>query len=49
MYGKVMKLTKKLIADCEIAVKVGDQIEVVETSPVSKKKTWRVVKITQAK
>lgn len=49
MYGKVMKLTKKLIAHCEIAVKAGDQIEVVETSPVSKKKIWRVVKIIQAK
>jgi ribosomal protein S17 len=47
IYGKVIKSTKKLIADCNVKVDIGDQVEVVEISPVSKRKTWKVINVAK--
>ncbi len=42
-YGKVIKLSKKYYAHCEQPVKVGDEVTICETRPLSKTKRWRVV------
>lgn len=47
IYGKVIKSTKKLIADCNVKVDIGDRVEVVEISPVSKRKTWKVINVAK--
>lgn len=44
-YGKVLKRRKKYYAHDEKAAsrKVGEQVEIMETRPLSKTKRWRVV------
>ena len=47
LYHRIMKLSKKVLAqddnnDCQI----GDEVRIVETRPLSKRKRWRVVEIT---
>jgi small subunit ribosomal protein S17 len=44
-YGKVVSLAKKYYADCkdEKLLQVGDEVEIIETRPLSKLKRWRVV------
>lgn len=49
LYGKIMKLKKKLHAVNEIGAKVGDKVKVVETRPVSKTIAFRVVQIIGTK
>lgn len=42
-YRKLISRTKKFLAhDGKGQVKVGDSVEIVETRPISKKKSWRV-------
>ena len=44
VYGKVVTRTKKFHAHDESdAVKVGEQVTIVETRPLSATKRWRVV------
>lgn len=44
VYDKVMTRSKRYYAHCEDpAVKVGDQVQIVETKPLSRLKRWRVV------
>jgi len=48
MYGKFIKKTKKFAAhdeknDCNI----GDTVKIMETRPLSKRKTWRLVEIIE--
>ena len=46
MYGKMVRHSKRLhVHDEKNEAKIGDQVRVVETRPLSKKKRWRLVKI----
>lgn len=48
MYGKVMVRSKKYHAHNEgNSAKVGDLVEIVETRPVSRTKTWAVTTVLQ--
>ena len=48
IYGKFVNKTKKLMAhDEENACKVGDKVRIMETRPVSKNKSWRLVEIIE--
>ena len=48
LYGKIIKLSKKYHAHDESnACKVGDQVRIAETRPMSKDKRWRVVETIQ--
>jgi len=48
MYGKVMVRSKKYHAHNEAnAAKAGDLVEIVETRPVSRTKTWAVTSVLQ--
>lgn len=43
-YGKVITRAKKIYAHNELKpLKIGDEVTVVETRPLSKLKRWRVV------
>lgn len=43
-YGKVIKRAKKFYAHHESAsLKIGDEVTIIETRPLSKLKRWRVV------
>lgn len=44
VYGKRVKRSKKYHAHDELGVKSGDQVEIIETKPVSKLKKWQVFK-----
>lgn len=47
-YGKFINKSKKYIAhDEENTCKVGDTVKIMETRPLSKRKTWRLVEIIQ--
>ncbi|MGE3181207.1 MAG: 30S ribosomal protein S17 [Phycisphaerae bacterium] len=47
-YGKIMERNSKLHAhDEENACSKGDRVEIVETRPMSKTKSWRVVRILE--
>jgi len=44
IYGKIIKRSKKFMAHNENQdIKVGDEVDIVETRPLSKRKRWRVV------
>ena len=48
MYGKFVLKTKKYVAhdeknDCNI----GDRVKIMETSPISRSKCWRLVEIIE--
>jgi small subunit ribosomal protein S17 len=44
-YGKRMKETKSYLAhDEENTLKIGDKVIIEETRPISKRKTWIVIK-----
>lgn len=46
LYTKRMKSTKKYKAhDEENICQIGDKVKIMETRPLSKDKTWRVVEI----
>ena len=48
LYGKIVKRTYKLKAhDENNECKVGDRVRVMETSPLSKDKRWRLVEIIE--
>lgn len=42
-YGKVVTRAKKFYAHNESPLQIGDEVEIVETRPLSKLKRWRVV------
>jgi small subunit ribosomal protein S17 len=44
-YRKLVKTHKKYKAHDELGAKVGDQVVIQESRPISKTKHWRVVKI----
>ena len=46
LYGKVIKKIKKFkVHDEKNEAKVGDEVRIVETRPLSKEKRWRLVQI----
>ena len=45
IYKKIMRLSKKYLAhDSDNSVSVGDSVKIQETRPLSKSKSWEVVK-----
>lgn len=50
LIGKVIRLSKKYHAhDADNEYKVGDFVQIQETRPISKTKTWSVSKLIKAK
>lgn len=48
LYGKRVKYSKKYIAhDEQNEAQVGDKVAIVETRPISKRKSFRLVKIIE--
>ena len=48
VYGKFVKKAKKLMAhDEENRCNIGDTVRIMETRPLSKSKTWRLVEIIE--
>jgi small subunit ribosomal protein S17 len=48
LYGKVITRTAKYHAHVEAGVaKEGDLVQIEETRPISKTKTWRVIKVLE--
>lgn len=48
LYGKYMKRTSKYMAhDEENTCNEGDRVRIMETRPLSKKKSWRVIEILE--
>ena len=48
LYGKIMKRSIKLKAhDENNECKIGDQVEIMETRPLSKDKRWRLVEVIE--
>ena len=45
IYKKIMRLSKKYLAhDSDNSISVGDSVKIQETRPLSKSKSWEVVK-----
>lgn len=49
MYKKIVTRTKTYLAHDEIGVKVGDQVQIAQTRPRSKRKRWVIVKKMEQK
>ncbi len=48
MYGKFVNKTKKYIAhDEKNTCNIGDKVKIMETRPLSKRKSWRLVEIVE--
>jgi small subunit ribosomal protein S17 len=48
LYGKVMTEKKKYMAhDEENACKLGDQVEIIEWRPISRRKRWAVMRVLE--
>ncbi|HOM82988.1 MAG TPA: 30S ribosomal protein S17 [Armatimonadota bacterium] len=48
LYEKTITRTRKYMAhDEENTARVGDRVRIMETRPLSKHKTWRVVEVTE--
>jgi small subunit ribosomal protein S17 len=48
LYGRIVRRTKKFKAhDEENTCRIGDQVKIAETRPLSKDKRWRVVEVTK--
>lgn len=48
VYGKYIKRRSKFVAHDETnTAKVGDEVDIMETRPLSKQKNWRLVKIIE--
>ena len=48
IYGKFVKRSKKFFAhDEENTCKIGDKVRIMETRPLSKKKSWRLVEVLE--
>lgn len=47
-YQKIITQAKKYYAHCEDAdVRIGDQVDITETRPLSKLKRWRVTNVVR--
>lgn len=45
LYQKVVHSTKKVKAHDELDCKIGDQVEIVESQPLSRNKRWMVERV----
>lgn len=45
MYKKTIKKSKKYLAHNELGAKEGDQVQIIETKPISKLKRWTITAI----
>lgn len=44
LYKKTVRVSKKYLAhDPENSFKIGDNVKIIETSPISKRKKWHVI------
>jgi small subunit ribosomal protein S17 len=49
LYEKIVRRTQRLHAHDEKAeAKLGDRVEIMECRPISKTKTWRLVKVLES-
>ena len=48
LYGKVVESNHKLIAHDEKGAKIGDQVRLVESRPLSKTKRWVVEEVLKS-
>lgn len=49
VYGKYLGRTRKLhVHDEKGEAKLGDRVQVMECRPISKTKTWRLVRVLEA-
>ncbi len=45
IYKKIMRVSKKYLAhDSENSITVGDSVKIQETRPLSKSKSWEIIK-----
>ncbi len=48
VYGKFINKTKKLLAhDQENSCNIGDTVRIMETRPMSKRKSWRLIEVIE--
>ena len=48
LYGKTQRRTSKFLAhDEDNAAKIGDQVAIVETRPLSRRKRWAVTRVVR--
>ncbi len=48
VYHRIVKRSKKVLAQDENnECQIGDQVRIIETRPLSKRKRWRVAEITE--
>jgi small subunit ribosomal protein S17 len=47
LYGKVMRDQKSYLAHDELGCRLGDQVRMVESRPISKRKRWAVEEIIE--
>ncbi|MCA1756851.1 MAG: 30S ribosomal protein S17 [Bacteroidales bacterium] len=48
IYGKFVNRTKKFVAhDEENTCNIGDTVRIMETRPISKNKSWRLIEIIE--
>jgi small subunit ribosomal protein S17 len=48
VYGKTQRRTSKFVAhDEENTAKVGDQVAIIETRPMSRRKRWAVTRVVR--
>jgi len=48
LYHKVVHLSKRVMAHDEIGCHIGDQVQIVESRPLSKRKRWVVVNVVKS-
>jgi small subunit ribosomal protein S17 len=49
LYGKYLKHRRKMLVHDEQSVaKVGDTVEVAQCRPISKNKSWRLIRVVRA-
>jgi len=46
LYQKVVHNVNRMIAHDEMGCRIGDQVQIIETKPISKTKRWAVEKVT---
>lgn len=47
LYGKVLRTNKNYLAHDELGCHIGDQVKMIESRPISKRKRWVVEEILQ--
>lgn len=48
VYGKFINKTKKLLAhDQDNTCNIGDTVRIMETRPMSKRKSWRLIEVIE--